>query len=99
MSKIPKKNEYIYLKDAAALEEYKAKHNGEKFQINRAKGLGEQDPDELEYCLLDPKTRNVQQLVVENEVETDNLLEVLMGTSVPPRREYLLKYGEEANVD
>lgn len=94
-----KKNEYIYLKDAAALEEYKTKHNGEKFQINRAKGLGEQDPDELEYCLLDPKTRNVQQLVVENEVETDNLLEVLMGTSVPPRREYLLKYGEEANVD
>ena len=94
-----KKNEYIYLKDAAALEEYKVKHSGEKFQINRAKGLGEQDPDELEYCLLDPKTRNVQQLVVEDEVETDNLLEVLMGTSVPPRREYLLKYGEEANID
>ena len=94
-----KKNEYIYLKDAAALEEYKGKHAGEKFQINRAKGLGEQDPEELEYCLLDPNTRNIQQLEVDDFNETDDLLEILMGTSVPPRREYLLKYGEEANID
>ena len=94
-----RKNEYIYLRDAAALEEYKKSHATEKFLINRAKGLGEQNADELELCLLNEKTRNVQQLVIEDYAETDKLLEILMGPSVPPRREYLLKHGEEANVD
>ena len=94
-----RKNEYIYLRDAVALEEYKKVHISEKFLINRAKGLGEQDAEELEQCLLNEKTRNVQQLVVEDFRKTDDLLEILMGQSVPPRREYLLKHGEEANVD
>ena len=93
-----KKNEYIYLKDGTALEQYKSTHLNEKFQINRAKGLGEQSPDELEYCLLAEDTRNIQRLEVSDMTAADNLLEVLMGTSVPPRREYLLKYGEEAEI-
>ena len=61
--------------------------------------VGEQDAEELEQCLLNEKTRNVQQLIVEDFRKTDDLLEILMGQSVPPRREYLLKHGEEANVD
>ena len=61
--------------------------------------VGEQDPDELEMCLLKDETRNVQQLIVEDFAETDRLLEILMGPSVPPRREYLLQHGEEANID
>ena len=92
-----KKNEYIYLKDQAALDEYKAKHNGEKFQINRNKGLGEQDADELHEALLNPATRNVEQLIISDRVATENLIECLMGPSVPPRRAYLLKHSEEAN--
>ena len=93
------KNKYIYLKDAAALEQYKASHQGEKYTINRNKGLGEQDSDELAEALLNPDTRNVLQLVVEDEKETANLIEVLLGPSVPPRREYLLAHEEEANVN
>ena len=93
-----RKNEYIYLRDNLALDEYKSKHVGEKYLINRAKGLGEQDPEELERCLLKVETRNIQQLVVEDFSKTDALLEILMGPSVPPRRDYLLKHGEEANV-
>ena len=93
-----KKNEYIYLKDSEALEEYKQKHQKEKFLINRNKGLGEQSSDELEECLLNEKTRNIQQLSVSNVKETEKLLETLMGLSVPPRREYLLTYGEEAEI-
>lgn len=91
------KNKYIYLKDAAALEQYKASHQGEKYTINRNKGLGEQDSDELAEALLNPDTRNVFQLVVEDEKETANLIEVLLGPSVPPRREFLLAHEEEAN--
>ena len=92
-----RKNEYIYLKDAKALAEYKDIHKNEKFTISRAKGLGEQDPEELEYCLLKTETRNVQQIIVTDIFEADNLFEVLMGPSVPPRREYLLAHSEEAN--
>lgn len=92
-----KKNKYIFLKDAAALEEYKLQHQGETFQINRNKGLGEQDATELAEALLNPETRNVAKLVVEDKTETANLIEILLGPSVPPRREFLLKHEEEAN--
>lgn len=91
------KDTYIYLKDMAALEEYKKLHEGEKYLVNRNKGLGEQDASELGPCLLDPETRNVMQVVVENKEETDKLFDILMGTSVPPRREWLLKHSEEAS--
>lgn len=92
-----KKNEYIYLKDAVALEQYKAQHAGEKFQINRNKGLGEQDAEELSDALLNPETRNVAQITVEDKTAAARLIEVLLGTSVPPRREFLLSHEEEAN--
>ena len=92
-----RKNEYIYLKDIAALEEYKIQHQSEKFQINRNKGLGEQDSTELYEALLDPETRNIAQLTVENEKAAALLIETLLGPSVPPRRIYLLQHAEEAN--
>ena len=92
-----KKNEYIYLKDENALQEYKMQHQGEKFQINRNKGLGEQDSDELAEALLNETTRNVLQLIVENKEQTKKLIETLMGPNVPPRREFLLRHEEEAN--
>lgn len=92
-----KKNEYIYLKDENALQEYKMQHQGEKFQINRNKGLGEQDSDELAEALLNETTRNVLQLIVENKEQTKKLIEILMGPNVPPRREFLLRHEEEAN--
>lgn len=92
-----KKNQYMFLKDAAALEEYKAAHQGEKYLVNRNKGLGEQDANELAEALLNPETRNVAKLVVEDENETARLIEILMGPSVPPRRAYLLAHEEEAN--
>ena len=90
------KNKYIFLKDATALADYNEKHKGEKYLINRNKGLGEQDSHELREALIDPETRNIKQLVVEDEESTAWLIECLLGPSVPPRREYLLKHSEEA---
>lgn len=92
-----KKNEYIYLKDANELEEYKKKHQGEKYQINRNKGLGEQDASELAEALLNPETRNIAQIVVSDEKKAAILIDILLGTSVPPRRAFLLAHEEEAN--
>ena len=92
-----RKNEYIYLRDTAALEEYKIRHNGEKYLVNRNKGLGEQDPSELEECLLNPNTRNIAQITVSDIAETSKLFEIFMGPSVTPRKEWILKHSEEAN--
>lgn len=92
-----KKNEYIYLRDNNELEEYKKQHINEKYLINRNKGLGEQDSHELGECLLEPATRNVQQITVKDAIETEKLFETFMGPSTQPRKEYILKYSEEAN--
>lgn len=93
-----KKNEYVFLKDAAALNEYKDVHKGEKYLVNRNKGLGESDSDELSYCLLEPETRNVAQITVNDIKKANELFDILMGPSVPPRREYMLIHGDEARV-
>ena len=90
------KNQYIYLDDDKDLEDYKEKHKGEKFLISRNKGLGEQDSDELGVSILDVVTRNIRQITVADVEETAKMFEILMGPSVPPRREYLLAHSEEA---
>ena len=93
-----KKNEYIYLRDTEALKEYQNNHNDIKV-ISRSKGLGEQDSDELSYCLLDPATRNVLQLKVEDYEKTNKMFQDLYGKKVEPRVEFLNKHLEEANID
>ena len=92
-----KKNKYIYLKDENELNEYKNKHKNEKFLINRNKGLGEQDSEELADALINPNTRNIAKIIVSNEIEAKQMIEMLLGTSVPPRRRFLLQHEGEAN--
>lgn len=62
------------------------------------KYVGEQDSDELEECLLNPTTRNVAQITVANEKEAYKMLDILMGSSVAPRKEYILNNAEDAVV-
>ena len=85
-----KDNKYEYLVDEVALNKYKQEHNGEKYLINRNKGLGEQDASELAHCVLNLKTRNVYQISSNDFKETDNLLEIVFGTEVEPRRKYMI---------
>ena len=94
-----KKNEYIYLRDAEALAAYQKEHGAEVQSIGRLKGLGEQDSDELSYCLLDPETRNVLQLRVEDYGKTDKMFQDLYGKRVEPRVQFLAQHLEEARVD
>ena len=94
-----KKNEYIYLRDEDALKAFQAERGNEIQSIGRLKGLGEQDADELSYCLLDTETRNVLQLKVEDYGKTDKMFQDLYGKRVEPRVEFLAKHLEEARVD
>ena len=92
-----KKNEYIYLTDDKALNEYKKNHKS--FILGRLKGLGEQDPSELAECLLKEQTRNIQQILSPSFKETDDMLECFMGPDVKSRRDYLLKHYSEIEVN
>ena len=90
------KDKYIYLKNDEALEEYRKSHQGKKYQVGRMKGLGEMDVDETEKTLTNPDERIIKQITVEDIKETDRLFDVLMGTGVIGRKEYIKKHSEEA---
>lgn len=94
-----KKNEYIYLRDQAALNEYTAAHRGEQYTIQRSKGLGEQDSEELSYTLLEPETRHIVQLQVNDIDKTENLFNDLYGKRVEPRVKFLMEHSEEGTYD
>lgn len=94
-----KKNEYIYLRDDGALNEYKKKNPNTIQFIGRMKGLGEQDSDELAYCLLEPETRNLYQLTVSDIGKTDKMFQDLYGKNVEPRVKFLEEHLEEARVE
>lgn len=93
-----KKNEYIYLKDDDALKTYQDNYGAKIAAIGRMKGLGEQDSEELSYCLLEPETRNLYQLVVSDIDKTDKMFNDLYGKEVAPRVKFLSEHSEEANV-
>ena len=89
------KDTYIYLKDDKELEKYKQEHKNEKYLINRNKGLGEQNSEELEPAILNPTTRNVVQMVAPSKEEVEKMFELLLGVAVPPRRKWLLEHSEQ----
>lgn len=57
------------------------------------------DSEELSYCLLEPKTRNLYQLTVSDIGKTDNMFQDLYGKNVEPRVKFLEKHLEEARID
>lgn len=93
-----KNNEYVYLRDAAALEEYKKKHSNKIKSIGREKGLGEMDSKELGDTLLDASTRNIVQLSVSDIDKTEQMFEDLYGKAVQPRVDYILNHSENGEV-
>jgi len=86
----------IYLKDDAALVEYKKQNIGKKFQVNRMKGLGEMDPDETEATLIHPETRIIRQVTVNDVKATDTIISQLMGDNAIYRKKLLKEHGHEA---
>ena len=89
------KDKYVYLKDDAALDEYRAKHPGKKLTLTRMKGLGEMDVKET-HLLTDPDQRIINQVTVEDAKAADKLFDDLMGDAVIPRKEYIKKHSNEA---
>ena len=96
---VPAKGEGEYLYDDKALEQYRKKHRNEKFTLQRYKGLGEMDPQQLWETTLDPKTRRLRRIEIGNPGFSSDITEILMGTDVPPRKEFIYEHARDAELD
>ena len=94
--KITMGKEYKYLKDDAALEEFRKTHSGKNYTVTRLKGLGEMSVEETEETLTDPINRTIQQITVDDIKAADKLFDDLMGQAIVPRKEFIKKHSQEA---
>jgi DNA gyrase subunit B len=96
---VPSKGQGEYLYDDKALEKYRKNHPDQKFTLQRYKGLGEMDPDQLWETTLNPETRMLRRIEIGDPRLSSDVTGVLMGTDVPPRREFIYKHAREAELD
>ena len=95
---MPKNGAGEYLYDDKALERYRKRHKG-AFTLQRYKGLGEMDADQLWETTLDPRTRILKRIEIEDARMASNVTEMLMGTDVPPRRSFIYEHAQDAELD
>ncbi|MEC5393754.1 DNA topoisomerase (ATP-hydrolyzing) subunit B [Bergeyella sp. RCAD1439] len=73
--------------------------DGKGVEVQRYKGLGEMNPEQLWETTLNPENRILKQVTIESLAEADNIFSMLMGDEVPPRREFIEKNAVYANID
>ena len=95
---MPKKGEEEYLYDDKALEKYRKTHDG-PFTLQRYKGLGEMDAEQLWETTLNPETRLLKLVEIEDARMASSVTEMLMGSEVPPRRSFIYENATEAELD
>lgn len=95
---MPKKGEEEYLYDDKALEKYRKTHTG-AFTLQRYKGLGEMDAEQLWETTLDPERRLLKLVEIEDARMASSVTEMLMGTEVPPRKAFIYENATEAELD
>ena len=96
---VPKKGQGRYLYDDKALEKYRKEHEGSSFTLQRYKGLGEMNPEQLWETTLNPETRILKQIEIEDAKMASDITSMLMGTDVPPRREFIHTHAHDAELD
>ena len=96
---IPAKGEGEYLYDDKALDQYRKTHKNQKFTLQRYKGLGEMDPDQLWETTLNPETRRLRRIEIANPGFSSEITDILMGTDVPPRKSFIYEHARDAELD
>ena len=95
---MPSKGKEEYLYDDKALEKYRKTHKG-PFTLQRYKGLGEMDAEQLWETTLDPDTRLLKLVEIEDARMASEVTEMLMGTDVPPRKAFIYNHAQDAELD
>jgi len=95
---MPSKGEEEYLYDDKALERYRKTHKG-PFTLQRYKGLGEMDAEQLWETTLNPETRKLKLVEIEDARYASDITEILMGTDVTPRKKYIYEHAHDALLD
>ena len=95
---MPRKGEEEYLYDDKALEQYRKRQTG-PFTLQRYKGLGEMDAEQLWETTLNPETRMLKLVEIEDARMASSVTEMLMGSDVPPRRAFIYENAAEAELD
>lgn len=95
---IPSRGPEQYLYDEKALEKYRKTHKA-PFTLQRYKGLGEMDADQLWETTLNPETRVMQRVEIEDARIASSITALLMGTEVPPRKSFIYEHAQDALLD
>lgn len=96
--KVTQGTKITYLKDDAALEEFR-KTTKKSFELGRMKGLGEMDPSEMAETVMNPETRTLKQICMEDAEEAAKTFMGLMGESVVYRKKFIEENAWRANID
>ena len=95
---MPSKGEEEYLYDDKALEKYRKTHKS-AFTLQRYKGLGEMDAEQLWETTLDPARRKLKLVEIEDARMASDITELLMGNDVPPRKAFIYEHANDAQLD
>ncbi|WP_343209190.1 DNA gyrase subunit B [Anaerolentibacter hominis] len=99
MGKSKKIKESRYLFNDFALEQFRKEGKNKILNVQRYKGLGEMDADQLWETTLDPETRTLAQVTITDTVEADEITTTLMSSEVAPRRNFIMEEAQYAKID